>query len=289
MSTARLGPYRLAPARLAPARLAPARHRALAPTVAALAAATSLLLAGCGSATPAADGTAPSGRSGVSTAPLEGTVTVLAAASLTDSFDQLKQDFEAANPGVTVETSYGSSATLVQQVDNGAPASVIALAGTTAAEPLDQGLVKDTKTFATNVLEIAVPPGNPGKVASIDDLAEPSVKVVLCADTVPCGKAAQATFRKARVVPNVVSKEVDVKATLSKVKLAEADAAVVYHSDVVAAQDAVTGIEIPRQLNTRLSYPVITLSDDAATKAFVAYLLSAEGLATVQSFGFGAP
>ena len=182
-------------------------------------------------------------------------MTVLAAASLTESFDQLKKDFEAANPGVTVETSYGSSATLVQQVDNGAPASVIALAGTAAAEPLDKAVVKDTKTFATNVLEIAVPPSNPGAVTSINDLAKPSVKVVLCADTVPCGKAAQATFKKARIVPNVVSKEVDVKATLSKVKLAEADAAVVYHSDVVAAKDAVTGVEIPSQLNTSLVLP----------------------------------
>ncbi len=90
-----------------------------------------------------------------------------------------------------------------------------------------------------------MPPSNPGGVTSINDLAKPTVKVVLCADTVPCGKAAQATFTKARIVPNVVSKEVDVKATLAKVKLGEADAAVVYHSDVVAAKDAVTGVEIP--------------------------------------------
>ncbi|GAA2467933.1 molybdate ABC transporter substrate-binding protein [Terrabacter carboxydivorans] len=259
--------------------------RRLAPAVAAtgLAALLTAVLAACGtSATPSAGG-------GSGTTSLQGTVTVLAAASLTESFDQLKKDFEAAHPGVTVETSYGSSATLVQQVDNGAPASVIALAGTAAAEPLDKSMVKDTQTFASNSLEIAVPPANPGQVTSLADLAKPTVKVVLCADTVPCGKAAQATFKKARVVPNVVSKEVDVKATLAKVKLAEADAAVVYHSDVVASKDAVKGIEIPSQLNTRLTYPVITLTDDAATKAFVAYLLSAKGLATVQSFGFGAP
>ena len=130
---------------------------------------------------------------------------------------------------------------------------------------------------------------NPGSVTSINDLSKPTVKVVVCADTVPCGKAAQATFRKARIVPNVVSQEVDVKATLAKVKLAEADAAVVYHSDVVAAKDAVTGVEIEPEYNTSLAYPVLTLSDDAATKAFVAYLLSEKGLATVQSFGFGAP
>lgn len=254
------------------------------------------LLTACGTSTApssgTADGAAPGAGSTVAatgSADLSGTVTVLAAASLTESFDQLKKDFEAAHPGVTVETSYGSSATLVQQVNNGAPASVIALAGTSAADPLDESLVRDTQNFATNVLEIAVPPSNPGSVTSINDLSKPRVKVVVCADTVPCGKAAQATFRKARIVPNVVSQEVDVKATLAKVKLAEADAAVVYHSDVVAAKDAVTGVEIEPQYNTSLAYPVLTLSDDAATKAFVAYLLNEKGLTTLQSFGFGAP
>ena len=265
----------------------PPSRLALAPVVAGVA---GVLLAACGSATPSsADGAAQHGRSGGPAASVQGTVTVLAAASLTESFDQLKKDFEAAHPGVTVETSYGSSATLVQQVDNGAPASVLALAGTAAAEPLDKSMVKDTKTFATNVLEIAVPPGNPAHIASISELARSDVKVVLCADTVPCGKAAAATFTKAGVVPNVVSKEVDVKAALAKVKLAEADAAVVYHSDVVAAKDAVAGVPIEPRYNTTLHYPVITLNDDAATKAFVAYLLSDRGLATVQSFGFAAP
>jgi molybdate transport system substrate-binding protein len=267
---------------------------AVATTV--LAALLAALLTACGTSTApssgTADGAAPGAGSTVAatgSADLSGTVTVLAAASLTESFDQLKKDFEAANPGVAVETSYGSSATLVQQVNNGAPASVIALAGTSAAAPLDESLVRDTQNFATNVLEIAVPPSNPGSVTSINDLSKPTVKVVVCADTVPCGKAAQATFRKARIVPNVVSQEVDVKATLAKVKLAEADAAVVYHSDVVAAKDAVTGVEIEPQYNTSLAYPVLTLSDDAATKAFVAYLLSEKGLTTLQSFGFGAP
>lgn len=261
------------------AALARRRDRRLLPAAATLA--LSPLLTACGtSATPAV---------GTGSSTLHGTVTVLAAASLTESFDQLAKDFEAANPGVTVDTSYGSSATLVQQVDNGAPASVIALAGTAAAAPLDKSMVKDTKTFATNTLEIAVPPSNPGGITTIADLAKPTVKVVLCADTVPCGKAAQATFTRARIVPHVVSQEVDVKATLAKVKLGEADAAVVYHSDVVAAKGAVEGVGIAPRLNTSLSYPVVTLSDDPAARAFVAYLLSAKGLATVQSFGFGAP
>ena len=237
-----------------------------------------LALAGCGSSTVGNEPTAPSR-----------TVTVLAAASLTESFDRLRADFGDSHPGIGVEVSYGSSATLVQQVNQGAPAQVIALAGEAAAEPLDRSLVKKSGIFATNVLEIAVPPDNPGKVNDINDLGRAGLKVVLCAETVPCGKAADATFKKARVVPSVVSREVDVKAALAKVKLGEADAAVVYHSDVVAADGAVTGVPIRDPLNTSLRYPIITLADDAATAEFVEYVLSPEGLSTVQSFGLGAP
>ncbi len=257
---------------------------------AALVAALAVTLSACGSdPTPAAGGGASAQGSTGSPPTLSGTVTVLAAASLTDSFDAIKKDFDSANPGVTVEVSYGSTATLVQQVNNGAPANVLASAGESATVPLQKSLIKGSSIFATNVLEIAVPPANPADVTSINDLARPSVKVVLCADTVPCGKAAAATFKKARIVPNVVSKEIDVKATLAKVKLAEADAAVVYHSDVVAAKDAVKGIEIPAQFNTTLRYPIVRLSDDPATTAFVDFVESSTGLATVQSFGLGAP
>lgn len=259
----------------------------------AVSAALAVSLSACGSAstdsTPAAGGGASDQGSADSPSALSGTVTVLAAASLTNSFDAIKKEFEAANPGVTVEVSYGSTATLVQQVNNGAPANVLASAGESAIAPLEKSLVKGSSIFATNLLEIAVPPKNPAAVTSINDLAKASVKVVLCADTVPCGKAAAATFKKARIVPNVVSKEVDVKATLAKVTLAEADAAVVYHSDVVAAKGAVTGIKIPSQYNTTLRYPIVTLSDDAATKAFVAFVRSTKGLMTIQSFGLGAP
>lgn len=218
-----------------------------------------------------------------------GTVTVLAAASLTESFDEIAEAFEAANEGVAVEVSYGSSATLVQQVNNGAPADVIALAGESAAEPLDAALVRDRRVFATNVLEIAVPPSNPAAIASINDLGRAGLKVVLCAPTVPCGMAADATFKKARIVPSVVSREIDVKATLAKVRLGEADAAVVYHSDVVAAKGAVTGIEIPDPFNTALRYPVVRLGDDPATVAFVEFLLGEESRTTLADLGFGAP
>ena len=194
---------------------------------------------------------------------------------LTESFDQPKADFEDSHPGITVEVSHGSSATLVQQVNQGAPAQVIALAGEAAAEPLDQSLVKRSSIFATNVLEIAVPPDNPGKVDDINDLGRAGL-VVLCAETVPCGQAADATFQEGAIVPSGRLREVDVKATLAKVKLGEADAAVVYRSDVAAADGAATGVREP--FNT-VRYPIITLAEDAATAEFVTYALSAEGLA----------
>lgn len=226
---------------------------------------------------------------GTTPAPAGDHVTVLAAASLTEAFEQLATDFEATHPGTSVEVSFGSSATLVQQVNQGAPAEVIALAGESAAEPLDRAAVKASTTFATNVLEIAVPPDNPAGVASIDDLDRPGLKVVLCAPSVPCGQAADATFASAGVSPSVVSREVDVKATLSKVRLGEADAAVVYHSDVVAAGDVVRGVAIPAAVNMTLRYPIITLSDDPTARSFVEFVVSDRGAATLRSLGFGTP
>ncbi|GAA6526973.1 molybdate ABC transporter substrate-binding protein [Intrasporangium sp. DVR] len=217
------------------------------------------------------------------------TVTVLAAASLTEAFGQVSADFEREHPGVTVEVSYGSSATLVQQVNQGAPAELIALAGEAAAEPLDRSRVTESRIFTANLLEIAVPPSNPGRVRELRDLGRAGLKVVLCAEAVPCGRAADATFARAGVSPSVVSREVDVKATLSKVRLGEADAAVVYHSDVVAARGAVTGVPIPQQLNTRLRYPVLLLGDDPSARAFVDFLVGDRGQQTLRSLGFASP
>ncbi len=242
-------------------------------------------LAACGSAATTTAGPDPAVDG--STAPASGTVTVLAAASLTDSFNALAADFEAAHPGITVEPSYGASSTLVQQVNNGAPADVVALAGQSAAAPLDANLVVSTDVFASNVLEIAVPPDNPGEVTGLGDLGRTGLKVVLCAASVPCGAAADATLAKAGVSASVVSRELDVKATLAKVRLGEADAAVVYRSDVVAAKESVRGIPVPEGVNTTLRYPIIALDHEAATTAFVDYVLSSAGAATVQSFGLG--
>ncbi|HEV7196383.1 MAG TPA: molybdate ABC transporter substrate-binding protein, partial [Pedococcus sp.] len=218
-----------------------------------------------------------------------GTVTVLAAASLTESFDRLKQDFEAANPGVTVETSYGSSATLVQQVDNGAPASVIALAGTAAAAPLDKSMVKDTKTFATNTLEIAVPPGNPAKIATFADLAKPGVKVVVCAPAVPCGAVAAKVEKNTGVTLKPVSEEQSVTDVLGKVTSGEADAGLVYVTDVKGAGDKVQGVPFPESSSAVNIYPIAALKSStnaALAQEFVSAVTGADGQAILAAAGF---
>jgi molybdate transport system substrate-binding protein len=243
-------------------------------------------LAACG--TPGPSGTGDVGRAPGSSGH-RGTVVVLAAASLTEAFTAIEKDFEAAHPGIDVAISFGASSTLVQQVNHGAPADVIALAGESAAKPLDRAHVKDEQVFASNVLEVAVPPANPGRVTGLADLGRPGLKVVLCAPTVPCGMAADATFAKAGVVPSVVSREMDVKATLAKVRLGEADAAVVYHSDVVASKGAVTGIEVPASLNTVLRYPILRLDDEAATRAFVDFVRGADAGRILTASGLGSP
>ena len=255
----------------------------------AIAAATAFLMAGCTSTSPTSADSGGATAGGSATARLTGTVTVLAAASLTESFDAVRADLERANPGLTVQISYGSSATLVQQANQGAPADVIALAGEAAAKPLDPSLVRSSEIFAENSLEIAVPPGNPGRVSGLADLARPDLKVVLCETTVPCGAAAATTLAKAKVDAHVVSREIDVKATLAKVSLGEAYAAIVYHSDIVAAKGAVQGIPIPHDVNTLLRYPVIALDDQAPTRAFIDAVLSPSGRRTLEALGFTTP
>ena len=159
----------------------------------------------------------------------------------------------------------------------------------TFKEMLAEAKAKPTTTLAKNVLEIATPPGNPKKVTGLASLADASTNVVLCAETVPCGSAADAVLTKAAVTAHVVPREVDVKATLAKITLGEADAAIVYHSDVVAAGSKVEGVEIPAAQNTTLAYPLVRLTDTAATKAFADLLASAAGLKELETVGFLAP
>jgi molybdate transport system substrate-binding protein len=240
---------------------------------------------GAGPASPAASG---------SSAALSGQITVFAAASLTGAFTTLGQQFESANPGTKVTFSFGPSSGLATQITQGAPADVFASA---SSKNMDQVVTAKANAgppvnFAKNVMEIAVPPTNPGKITQLSDLAKASEKVVLCAAEVPCGATALKVFENAKLTVKPVSNEVDVKSTLSKVQLGEADAGVVYVTDVLAAGDKVKGIEIPADLNASTEYPIATLSaskNAALATAFANFVLSSNGSTELTSAGFEKP
>jgi molybdate transport system substrate-binding protein len=243
------------------------------------------LLAACGgsdddAATPAASpGSALSGK-----------ITVLAAASLTESFTELGEKFESANPGTEVTFSFGPSSGLATQITQGAPADVFASAST---KNMDQVVAAKAaaspQTFAQNQMEIATPPGNPAKIATVADLTDPGVKVALCAPEVPCGVVARQVFENAGVTVTPVTNEADVKATLGKVQLGEVDAGVVYVTDVKAAGTKVVGVPIPDDVNAATAYPIAPLTasgNTALAKAFVDYVLSPEGAEVLAAAGF---
>jgi molybdate transport system substrate-binding protein len=226
--------------------------------VTALVAATALL-AGCGASAGDGAATSAGSASASDTAPtLAGEITVFAAASLTDSFTTLSKQFEAAHPDATVTVSFGPSSGLVTQIVEGAPADVFASASTKNMDTVVAAHAADSPAvFATNVMEIAVPPSNPATVTALADLAK-----------------------------------ADVKATLTKVALGEVDAGVVYVTDVLAAGDKVTGIEIPADVDAATSYPIATLTASKhpdLAKAFVDYVLSADGATVLTAAGFQQP
>lgn len=219
------------------------------------------------------------------------TVTVLAAASLTESFDELAAAYQQQHPGQVVRISYGSSATLAAQITSGAPADVFASANASTMASLSRaGVAVVPQTLATNVLQIAVPPGNPGRVTGLADFARPDLRIALCAEDVPCGSAAGQLFAAVGVTPRPDTLEVDVKATLNKVELGEVDAALVYRTDVVAAGSKVLGLPTPGAEKVVNTYQVASLpkaADRAAADAFVAYLLSPTGQQVLHRYGFG--
>ncbi len=224
---------------------------------------------------------------------VEGTITVFAAASLTDVFEELGDAFEAANPDATVEFSFGPSSGLVTQITEGAPADVIATAAPSNMEDLVEAdaLEGDPTDFATNLLELAVPPGNPGDVDGLDDLANEDLVVGLCNEEVPCGRFAREALDAQGITPSIDTNEEDVRALLTKVEAGEVDVGVVYRTDVIAADGAVEGIEIPEDQNVTATYPIATVggSDNVeGAEAFIAFVLSDEGQAALAEAGFSA-
>ncbi|GEA84026.1 MULTISPECIES: molybdate ABC transporter substrate-binding protein [Cellulomonas] len=274
--------------------------------VATIAAGVALLaLAGCGSSAGGVGGEATPGggaRAAASSASatasadtLSGEVTVFAAASLEPVLDELAAAFVAEHPAVTfAPVTYDGSSTLATQLAEGARADVLATADRASMQDVvDEGLVEGEPTVVTtNTLQIVVPPGNPDHVGSLADLgalAGAGGKVVVCAAEVPCGKAAAAVLDAAHVALAPASLEQNVTAVLTKVREGEADAGLVYRTDVLRAGDAVEGVDFAESADAVNEYPVAVLRGAAApgaAAAFVDFVLSSEGQALLTARGF---
>jgi molybdate transport system substrate-binding protein len=222
-----------------------------------------------------------------------GTITVFAAASLMGTFTQIGKQFEAAHPGDTVKFSFGGSSTLATQITGGAPADVFASAAPANMDTVvTAGDASGPKDFAKNTSEVAVPPANPGKVTSVNDLAKSSVKVALCQPKVPCGVVAAEVFKNAGITVKPVTLQPDVKSVLTQVELGNVDAGMVYVTDVKAAGAKVKGVPVPAGVNASTLYPIATISSSAhqaEAEAFVSYVLSPAGQQVLAAAGFQAP
>ncbi len=260
--------------------------------------ATVLLLGACGDDDDGAGGpttAAPAGANSTTAAEpaLAGTITVFAAASLTEAFEEVGTAFEAANPGTTVELNFAASSALREQILSGAPADVFASADTTNMDQVvEGGAAADPATFVENQLQIAVPAGNPAGITGLADFANGDLLIGLCAEEVPCGQFGREALTNAGVEPAVDTNEPDVRSLLTKVEAGELDAGIVYVTDVLSAGDAVDGIDIPADENVIAAYPIASLSDAAngeVVDEFVAFVLSDEGQEILSSYGFDAP
>lgn len=241
-------------------------------------------------AAPAPVVPAPTSTATTVTGPVTGEVIVFAAASLTGTFTELGESFEAANPGSKVTFQFGSSATLATQINEGAPADVFAAASPATMKTVaDAGGASSPAIFVKNTLQIAVPAGNPGEVDALDDFADEALDIALCAPEVPCGAAADKVFTAASITPAPDTREPDVKAVLAKVVAGEVDAALVYKTDVLAAGEQVEGIEFDEAADAVNDYPIAALAEAAnaaAAAAWVAFILSPAAQQVLTAAGF---
>jgi molybdate transport system substrate-binding protein len=255
-------------------------------------AALALVVGGCSSDDDSSSDTS----STTTTAPtVTGAVTVSAAASLTEAFTTIKDDFVRANPDATVTINFGSSEQLATQITEGAPADVAAFADQAPMSTLDDAglLAAPAQVFARNQLVIVTKPGNPKGITSLADLATVGT-VSLCAETAPCGKFADQVLRTAGVtVPATsITRGPDVKATLTAVTEGDAEAGIVYVTDAEASGDKVGTVEIPEADNVVASYPIAVIEatqNQAVGEALQGYVLGSEGQAVLQDAGFLAP
>ena len=250
-----------------------------------------LAAAGCGGDDSASTPSSTSTRSDA----VAGELHVFAASSLTEAFTAMGKAFESAHRGVEVTFSFAASSALAQQVNDGAPADVLVTADeSNMRKVIDQGNATDPTTIARNRLSILVARGNPKGITGLSDLAKSGVVFVLCAPEVPCGKFGAAALAEATVTAKPASLEENVKAVVAKVLLGEADAGIVYVTDVKAAGDKAQGVDIDIADDPSLEavYPMAVTKQDAnadAAKAWSDFVLSADGQRTLARYGFLAP
>ena len=223
-----------------------------------------------------------------------GDIVVFAASSLTESFTEIGDAFKVSNPDANVVFTFAGSGDLVTQIGEGAPADVFASAddGNMTKLTYAREAAGDPVSIAKNTMEIIVEKGNPKAIAGVADLAKADLFVVLCADTVPCGKSAAAVLKNAAVAVTPVSLEDKVKGVVTKVTAGEADAGIVYVSDVNAAGDTAAAVEIPADINVINNYPVVVTkeaSNTAGAQAFIDFVASDAGQAIMAKYGFLAP
>ncbi len=255
-----------------------------APAPAPALALVACLLVGCGPTSAARREDPPGG----------GTLTVFAAASLTSTFTELGERFENSHPGTDVIFNFTGSPDLVTQLEHGAGADVLATADqATMNRAVSQGLVSGpAQQFATNTLIIAVPPANPNRIGGLAALTDPQLKVVVCAPAVPCGAAANAVEAAAGVTLAPVSEEGSVTDVLNKVSTGQADAGLVYVTDVITADGAVTGVSFPQATAAVNRYPIASVSSSQNPRAaadFIALVTGPEGRQVLADAGFGSP
>lgn len=244
-----------------------------------------LALSACSDNDPAPSGTGSA---------VSGEVTVFAAASLTAAFTEIGEAFTTSFPDASVTFNFAGSSDLAAQIGEGAPADVFASADLDAMAALTEAADNGTEPvlFATNMAEILVAPGNPLGITSVADLATDDLIVVVCAPDVPCGAYAAAIFDNAGVTVAAKSLEENVKAVVAKVTLGEADAGIVYATDVIAAGDNAQGVRIPADINVVAHYPIAVTTDapnPASARAFVDFVTGEQGQMILASHGFSAP
>ncbi len=289
----------------APRRFAPPRQRRWAASMLAAAAMvsfacgsgskseTSMGATSAGATSAGATSASPSVPAATAPSALTGPLNVFAAASLTAAFDDAKTTLTTANPGLKLSYNFAGSNALVAQITQGAPADVFASADQKNMQKLvDAGLVETPRTFVKNALQIAVKAGNPKRIASLADLGEPDVTVVLEAEGVPAGDYARRVLAAEHVTVRPRSLETDVKSALAKVTSGEADATVVYVTDVIAAGSAIQGVPIPSADQPSITYPIAVVkstANRAAAQGFVDSAVSGVVQTSLEKAGFSAP